>query len=60
MMDHLIEPDPDIEYRCECGECLACVRDWEFYFNEPSKEKILKGEARYEKMIYEPYIRIRT
>lgn len=52
MLDRHLEPDDNIEYRCECGECVGCNNDWEFDLSEPSEREIAIAEHNYECLVY--------
>ena len=51
MLNHHIEP---IEFRCECGECEGCCKDWEFGEDNSCSEEeaIAIAQFNYECKVY--------
>lgn len=40
MLEKYLEPDLP-EYRCECGECYACIHNYEWNFNYVDEEFLI-------------------
>lgn len=54
MLNRHLEPDFDIGFRCECGECEGCINNWEFGFRdeEPTERQLAIAEFNYECLVY--------